>query len=646
MAAIEGRQASYALGAGDGAGRPLRLGSDSALAEGSGEFEAWRGVFDRVGVAAEVGSRMIRRAAANRTTVQAELIGSGVAGEAALCEGLAAELGVRFAPTLGRGDILSGEADCIAHLGHRPGAPALRVRGAGGDADVVVSTDGLQFARARAALDRDPALRARLVMVPRTVLRSALIARCSGALLERAVGQLFAGRPDLSARRTGTWQQGYVAGAITVLSPLAFVLYPELALLALHLSSSLFFFACVGVRFAALSAASPPDDPAPLRRFDAGELPTYSVLVALYKEAEVVPELLVALGSIVWPRSKIEIKLVCEADDRETLAALRTQPLKPWVEIVEVPACEPRTKPKALAYALPLVQGEFVVLYDAEDRPHPAQLLEAWQAFRDDTPELACLQAPLEISNRRHGFIPRMFGLEYAALFRGLLPFLDRWRLVIPLGGTSNHFRREALEAAGGWDPFNVTEDADLGVRFARLGYRIGTITRPTFEAAPESAGIWIRQRTRWFKGWCQTWIVHMRAPGALLREIDARSFLIVQILSAGLVLSAIVHPVMIVTGLWLGVELVCFGASLGIAKSIVLAVDLLAVVGGYVSFLLLGWCSIGERDRRGFWKMVVGTPAYWLMLSVSAWRAVWQLWRQPHRWEKTPHFRTRTGRA
>src|SRR5690606_32601106 len=122
------------------------------------------------------------------------------------------------------------------------------------------------------------------------------------------------------------------------------------------------------------------------------------------------------------------------------------------------------------------------VLYDAEDRPHPFQLIEAWQRFRESGEDLACLQAPLVISNRRESWISAMFAFEYSALFKGILPWLARQRLVVPLGGTSNHFRRSTLESVGGWDPCNVTEDADLGLRLRRLGYRIGTITSPTYE--------------------------------------------------------------------------------------------------------------------------------------------------------------------
>src|SRR5690606_21252526 len=178
---------------------------------------------------------------------------------------------------------------------------------------------------------------------------------------------------------------------------------------------------------------------------------------------------------------------------------------------------------KALAFALPLSGGEFVTLYDAEDEPDPMQLAEAWHRFRREGPELAVLQAPLEISNRSQSPLARMFAFEYAGLFRRLLPWLSSQRLVLPLGGTSNHFRRAALEAVGGWDPYNVTEDADLGVRLARFGYRAATLTLPTREDAPDQLGAWMRQRTRWYKGWLQTWLVHTRQPLRLTRELGWR---------------------------------------------------------------------------------------------------------------------------
>lgn len=233
-----------------------------------------------------------------------------------------------------------------------------------------------------------------------------------------------------------------------------------------------------------------------------------------------------------------------------------------------------------------------------------------------------------------------MFGVEYSALFNGVLPFLSKLGLPLPLGGTSNHFRRSVLEEIGAWDPYNVTEDADLGVRLARFGYHTGTITRPTFEPAPDSWGVWVPQRARWFKGWCQTWLVHMRAPGQLWSEIGTASFWALQILFAGLILSALAHPLMLGTLGWSAYNL-SNGSAFGTVHSVIFIIDAVNITLSYFAFLLLGWRTLDRHDRKQFWKVVVFMPVYWMAMSVAATRAIVQLVRKPHHWDKTPHFRT-----
>jgi cellulose synthase/poly-beta-1,6-N-acetylglucosamine synthase-like glycosyltransferase len=286
-----------------------------------------------------------------------------------------------------------------------------------------------------------------------------------------------------------------------------------------------------------------------------------------------------------------------------------------------------------------MVSGELVVLYDAEDRPHPLQLIEAWQGFRKGDARLACLQAPLVVTNFRRGAIARMFAFEYAALFRGLLPWLARRGLFIPLGGTSTHFRREALDAVGAWDPFNVTEDADLGLRLARHGYHVGMITRPTYEEAPEKLGNWLPQRTRWLKGWMQTWLVHMRSPADLWRDLGPASFAMAQILCAGMVVSSIAHAVFLGS---LGYVFLVFAwhETIGPLQSAILGVDAANIVLGYLTFLVLGRRTLLAKERMTFWKTILLTPVYWLLISFAAWRALWKLYREPHHWEKTHHPR------
>lgn len=375
----------------------------------------------------------------------------------------------------------------------------------------------------------------------------------------------------------------------------------------------------------------------PLEPAPAEELPVYSVLVALYREAEIVPQVLAALSRLRWPRSKLEIKLICEEDDAPTLEALTAFRLNPCIEIIRVPKGQPRTKPKALSYALPLCSGEFVTLYDAEDQPHPDQLHEAWQRFRASDDALGCLQAPLVVVPTQKKLLPILFAFEYAGLFRGLLPWLARHQLILPLGGTSNHFRRAALEAVGAWDPFNVTEDADLGLRLARFGYRSETITRPTLEDAPEALFNWGRQRTRWFKGWMQTWLVHMRDPRRLIRETGVARFAVSQVMLIGLVVSSLAYVIFALTLVWIAL-LVAATGTLGGYHAALLAVDAVNVFVGFTAYLLLGRRVLHPGERTAFWKVVLCTPAYWLAMSIAAWRALWELYRRPHHWEKTHH--------
>jgi glycosyltransferase XagB len=300
-----------------------------------------------------------------------------------------------------------------------------------------------------------------------------------------------------------------------------------------------------------------------------------------------------------------------------------------------VPRRPPFTKPKALSYALNAARGAYVVIYDAEDRPHPAQLREAYAAFRKNGPRLACVQAPLVITNADRSWIAAIFALEYAGLFRGFLPFLAKGRLPLPLGGTSNHFDTGILREAGAWDPYNVTEDADLGLRLSRMGYRLDVITRPTFEDAPTQFNVWLKQRTRWFKGWLQTWLVLMRAPGALLADLRPRRFLAFHLMTIGMLVSALFHPalyVFVVMTLW---SLVTTGAG---SMNWLTGTLLLADLTNVFTFYFLGHLALKAKERRKIGWRAAMVPVYWLMMTSAAWRAVYQIVLKPHLWEKTPH--------
>jgi cellulose synthase/poly-beta-1,6-N-acetylglucosamine synthase-like glycosyltransferase len=250
-----------------------------------------------------------------------------------------------------------------------------------------------------------------------------------------------------------------------------------------------------------------------------GELPVYTVLIPLRDEAHMVPMLRRAMSAIDYPPEKLDIKFVVEERSPRTIAAVKDVISDPRFRLVVVPEGPPRTKPKAVNYALPLARGAHLVIYDAEDVPQPGQLRLAASLFAADA-SLACLQAELVPDNADENALTALFAGEYAGLFGRLLPTLARLGLPIPLGGTSNHFRTDILRDLGGWDSYNVTEDADLGVRLRRRGLRAEPFASRTYEEAPTGLIAWMHQRTRWMKGWMQTYVVHSRDGVALKRDL------------------------------------------------------------------------------------------------------------------------------
>ena len=600
--------------------------------------EPWLPVLARLALTRAEARAAAERALANATSFAAELVASGRVSEHGLFRAIADELELPFLPHVDPVRLMVRERYRLAALGGHIGLPMAQLARADGTLAYIVADRDIDIGAMRARLALQPGIAARLCIAPPSALRAALLARTRRRLLFNACHDLFVRLPRFSARLVANAWQGVCVGMLLVLLPIGLVAATRQTLLAITLAATLTFFACVALRLLALGEARPLRL-RPLPAVDPAALPVYSVLVALYRESEIVPQLLVALGKLHWPHSKLDIKLVCEADDRETLAALRACSLRPCIEIVEVPPGGPRTKPKALAYALPLCRGDFVTLYDAEDCPHPLQLVEAWLSFRVEDERLACLQAPLVVTNGGAGPLPRMFAFEYAGLFRGLLPWLARQGLVFPLGGTSNHFRRAALVEAGGWDPHNVTEDADLGLRLMRFGYRTGVISYPTFEDAPLGLKSWLPQRVRWFKGWAQTWLVHMRAPGQLWRELGPSSFCVTQILLFGMLLSALIHPLCVASVLYVGTRLL-LSDVVHFEEAMMSILGLLNIVLGYGAFLAIGHATLSDRERRQFWKVVLLTPVHWLLLSVAAWLALWEIWRRPHHWAKTHHPR------
>lgn len=366
----------------------------------------------------------------------------------------------------------------------------------------------------------------------------------------------------------------------------------------------------------------------PLERLSKQELPVYTLLIALYREAETVPGLARAIAELDYPADKIDLKLLIETDDVETAEALLSERWPPETEILTLPQGAPQTKPRALNFGLHRARGEVVAVYDAEDRPHPDQLRAALKALAKGDERLAGVQAPLRAHNGRRSWIAGQWALEYAVHFGLVIPAMTWLCAPIPLGGTSNHFKTTVLRASGGWDAWNVTEDADLGLRLARMGYRFGSIVPPTFEEAPEQARVWTAQRSRWLKGFMMTWLVLMRAPGRALRELGWGGFIAAQLSLAGPVLAAVFHGPFAV---WCLACLVFGEIRLGH-----LGMGLL--VTGYVVNAFAALAAPGRLfSVRRAW-LIVTLPLYWPLQSLAAARAVYGVLNAPHFWAKTPH--------
>ncbi|SIQ61768.1 Glycosyltransferase, catalytic subunit of cellulose synthase and poly-beta-1,6-N-acetylglucosamine synthase [Rhizobium sp. RU20A] len=585
--------------------------------------------------------RMAALAARNGTSIEQELLASGAISETVYYEVLAERLDLPFAAEIDPATV--HDAAWLDTQLVRP--EILRCHHPVRPPRTWIVPTLARSAELAARMERLPELRASLGITTPTAIRRAVWKAGAARRLRETVGRLFERDRDISARIVLAGPQAFLIGFLAANLLICLALAPGEAQTILHLLLSVFYLSHLLLRLSALTSMSERARPSarPPARLEEEALPVYTVMVALYKEAAVCHQLVAALDQLDWPVSRLDIKLICEADDTETLEALRALSLGPAYEVVEMPPALPRTKPKALSFALAGARGEFLTVYDAEDRPHPQQLREAAATFRASPDRLACLQAPLVIANADAHWLSGNFALEYAGLFRRLLPMLAARGLPLPLGGTSNHFRTHTLREAGGWDPFNMTEDADLGLRLHRLGWRTGMISLPTLEDAPTSWRVWQPQRVRWFKGWLQTWLVMMRAPGRLWRDMGPGASLSVHIMISGMLFSALIHPLMLVFALSIPI---CYSLDPTFLShpmsQLLAAIDLVNMAGSYAALLSLGFSPMGPRERRKVGSAWRWLPVYWLLISIAAWRAVGELYRRPFVWNKTPHMPTR----
>ncbi|GAB6986926.1 glycosyltransferase [Nocardioides pyridinolyticus] len=368
---------------------------------------------------------------------------------------------------------------------------------------------------------------------------------------------------------------------------------------------------------------------------DERRLPMYTILVPLYKEAAIVPRLVRDINALDYPRTRLDVKLLCEEDDEETVAKVRSMQLPPHFHLVVVPDSQPKTKPKACNYGLQLATGDFCVIFDAEDRPDPDQLKKAVIAFGRVPENVVCVQAKLNHFNQDQNMLTAWFANEYSMHFELILPAMGAAESPIPLGGTSNHFVTSKLRELGAWDPFNVTEDADLGIRLHREGYRTAMIDSTTLEEANSQVPNWIRQRSRWNKGYIQTWLVHMRHPFALLSATGLRGFLSFN-LTMGTAFVLLLNPIF--WGLTTLYVLTQAGFIQQLFPGVVFYVaSALLFVGNFV-FVYLSVAGSLQRGMFSLTRTALLSPLYWGLMSWAAWKGFIQLFTNPFYWEKTTH--------
>lgn len=542
-------------------------------------------------------------------------------------------------------------ADLVAQ---RPDPAALR----GADLDQLIAHRAIPWRRyggtvAIAAADPDafePQIWAKLLGVS---ARSVVLLQAAPSAVDQAILDAFpadcaaraatSAAPAHSARSGLAGWQKTVLAALAAGGPVAAALWPAEAAMAAFLALVLVVAATSLLRIAILFAAcrrAPAPAPSPL--FPAAA-PRITLIAALRREAAAAPTLIDALSQLRYPPERLQVLLVVERDDPETKATLDA--LAPdWFELLVAPPGAPRTKPRALNIALPFARGEIVGVYDAEDRPEPDQLRRVAAAFAASPPEVACVQARLAYYNARDSWLTRCFAIEYASWFDLLLRGLSALRLPLPLGGTSVFFRADALRAVGAWDAHNVAEDCDLGMRLAMAGQRTALVESTTYEEATCRPAAWVRQRSRWIKGYMQTWLVLTRRPSAVLRGLGPWGALGAQILLLGSVISYLGQPLFwaeISHRIWTGQGLLLAGAPAALVYGFAGVFAL-----GQLAMLATAVVALERRGMRWLMPWALSLPLYWPLGAIAAYKALIELLVAPSYWDKTRHAVSRVGQA
>lgn len=496
------------------------------------------------------------------------------------------------------------------------------------------------------ALQKGRALGLRMIGRVTPEIYRKLVRRCFAKTLEhKAVHDLSQSKPWASAhKRLSAGQAIFLAiGVLTTL--LMANLYSTAGIIwSLQILACLFFLMVVYLRCLCLMPLPRgPGFVAPLLQDN--ELPVYTVLVPLFREISVLHKIVNALAVLDYPVHKLDIKIILEESDRPMQLAVRSLNLPWYFDIIIVPPGTPQTKPRALNYAMQFARGSLATIYDGEDIPQPRQLRLAAAQFAQSAGDIACFQAALDFFNPNENWLTRQFTAEYAGLFHVILPSLAAYGLPMPLGGTSNHFRVSALAAVGYWDAFNVTEDADLGIRLARHGYKTGILHSTTLEEANTELGNWMKQRRRWLKGFLQTWLVHSRNPWQLMRETGVGGFFAVQAMTLGVFVSALLHPLLLGIALRNLLPDKVTEATATFSGSLMAGLSLMILLVGYVSAIATSKKGLQRIGVFGWKKVLLSIPLYWLLSSAAAWMALWDFVFAPFHWHKTTHGLSRINK-
>ena len=456
-----------------------------------------------------------------------------------------------------------------------------------------------------------------------------LRARRSEELLDVALGRLPA---SLTARHGMTRLQIAALGAIATLAGVLGVARFDILQAVASAALWLTFSAIIILRSMAAIAGKGETRPPALAD---DELPDYTIVVALYRETRVVGDLIRALDGLDYPKSKLDIKLVVEQRDAETLSRLASLSLPARYEIIVAPPGPPQTKPRALNIALSSARGQLIVVYDAEDAPAADQLRLAAARFAADK-NLDCLQARLAIRNRDESWLSHLFAIEYATLFDFINPGLCALDLPIALGGSSNHFRFRSLIDVGAWDEWNVTEDADLGIRLARFGYRVRALDSDTSEEAPHELKNWFRQRVRWQKGWMQTLIVHSRGPNLFRRDLGPQRAVAATTLIGGAIVGGLFWPAFALATIWRA--LTVWRGELTPSREMSDVFTYILALSGIWAIVLPAAVAAKLRGLKLTFRALALMPAYYLLLTAATWTAMVHLVMWPYYWGKTDH--------